>query len=213
MSDPAPHPTCGYPWLECMLHRLTTVPENLKRGELIAYVLLYLVFMLWGVRLIAYDAMSGDIGGSFMHHIDLPFHEFGHVLFRPFGEWLMFMGGSLFQCALPLILGAVFLWREQNPFPASMCLWWAGENLLDLAPYIGDARAMDLPLVGEWGEEAVDLRILRHDWHNILEPMGMLAWDHRLAALAHTAGTLLMALAWIWGGWWLWQARKQLGSG
>ena len=134
-----------------------------------------------------------------MHNIDLPFHEFGHILFRPFGEWPMFMGGSLFQCALPLILGGVFLWRESNPFPASMCLWWAGENLLDLAPYIGDARAMGLPLVGEWGEEAVELRILRHDWHNILEPMGMLAWDHRLAALAHTAGTLLMALAWIWG--------------
>ena len=210
MPDPAPYPKNGHPWLERMLHRLTTVPEDLKRGELIAYALLYLVFMLWGIRLIAYDAMSGDIGGSFMHNIDLPFHEFGHVLFRPFGEWLMFVGGSLFQCALPLILGGVFLWRERNPFPASMCLWWAGENLLDLAPYIGDARAMDLPLVGEWGEEAVELRILRHDWHNILEPMGMLAWDHRLAMLTHTAGTLLMALAWIWGGWWLWQARKQL---
>ena len=68
---------------------------------------------------------------------------------------------------------------------------------------------MDLPLVGEWSEELVELRILRHDWHNILEPMGLLAWDHRLAVFAHAAGALLMVLAWAWGGWWLWHARRQ----
>jgi hypothetical protein len=195
------------------LGRLTAVPVDLKREELTAYAALYLVFLLWGIRLIAYDPIGGDIGHSFLHNINLPFHEFGHVLFRPFGEWLTFLGGSLFQCLLPVILGGVFLVRERNPFPATLCLWWAGENLLDLAPYIGDARAMDLPLVGEWSEEVAELRILRHDWHNLLEPMGMLAWDHRLAVLAHVAGALLMVLAWIWGGWWLWQARKQLRSG
>ncbi len=189
------------------------MPEDLTREALMAYACLYLFFLAWGLRLIAYDCLGGDIGGSFMHNINLPFHEFGHLLFRPFGQWLMFLGGSLFQFLLPLLLGGVFLLREGKPFPATLCLWWAGENLLDLAPYIGDARTMDLPLVGEWNEELAELRILRHDWHNILEPMGLLAWDHRLAVFAHAIGALLMVLAWAWGGWWLWHARRQVVLG
>ncbi|MFP5305132.1 MAG: zinc ribbon domain-containing protein, partial [Gammaproteobacteria bacterium] len=137
---------------------------------------------------------------SFLHNVDLPFHEFGHVLFRPFGEWMMYLGGSLFQCLLPLLLAGYFVFRQGQPFSAAVCLWWCGQNFIDVAPYIGDARALALPLIGEFSEEAVDLRAFRHDWHNVLGALGWLNYDQRLAALAKGSGVLLMLLSWVWGG-------------
>jgi hypothetical protein len=165
---------------------LFRLPSDPNRGETIGYAALYGVFLFWGLRLISYDYIDGDIGTSFLHRVNLPFHEFGHVLFRP------------------LLLCGVFLFKERKPFSATFCLWWAGENLLDVAPYIGDARSMSMPLTGEWNEGMEAFRALRHDWHNILEPLGLLAWDHRLAATAHALGALVMGLAWLWGGYWLW---------
>ena len=34
--------------------------------------------------------------------VDLPIHETGHLVFAPFGEFLQFLGGSLFQVLFPL---------------------------------------------------------------------------------------------------------------
>jgi hypothetical protein len=110
------------------------------------------------------------------------------------------------------LLSGVFLIRERQPFAAAVCLWWAGQNLIDIAPYIGDARSMDLPLIGEANEEIVEMRYLRHDWHNILEPIGMLDWDHRLAALSHWAGATIMFIAVCWAATGLWQARPLAGN-
>ncbi|MBV8465488.1 MAG: hypothetical protein JO218_06055 [Burkholderiales bacterium] len=194
-------------WLNGFRGMLLHRPDNVAT-LLPIYGLLYIAFLAWGVRLIAYDPIDGEIGSSFLHQINLPFHEFGHVLFRPFGEWMMFLGGSLFQCLWPLILCGVFLLRERQPFSASLCLWWAGENLLDVAPYIGDARAMDLPLIGEMSEEDAETRFMRHDWHNILQEIGKLEWDHRLAHLAHFLGAAVMVVAWVWGGLWLWRCYR-----
>ena len=39
---------------------------------------------------IAYDPMQG----SFLDNVDLPIHEFGHLLFRLFGEFIGIAGGS-----------------------------------------------------------------------------------------------------------------------
>jgi hypothetical protein len=156
--------------------------------------------LAWGLWFMFQPLRGEAIGSSFLHRADLPFHEFGHVLFRPFGEWLMFLGGSLFQCLLPLILAAYFLRWQRQPFSAAICLWWCGQNCIDVAPYIADARAMALPLVGEWSDEMVSIRDLRHDWHNILAPLHALQHDHALAVLAKLTGSALMAVSWGWGG-------------
>ena len=71
--------------------------------------------------------------------------------------------------------------------------------LVDIAPYIGDARALKLALIGEWSEEAAEFRAYRHDWHNILGAIGALGYDHALARLSKFSGALLMLLSWIWG--------------
>jgi hypothetical protein len=41
---------------------------------------------------IAYDPMQG----SFLDNVDLAIHEFGHLLFRVFGEFMGIAGGSVF---------------------------------------------------------------------------------------------------------------------
>lgn len=155
--------------------------------------------LIWGMWFILLPWNSLEVANSFLHRVNLPFHEFGHILFGAFGHWMMFLGGSLFQCLLPLILAGYFLFRQRQPFSASVCLWWCAQNFIDLAPYIGDATNMALPLTGEWSDDVVDIRAFRHDWHNILEPLGWLRYDHRIALLSKTFGSLLMVLAWSWG--------------
>jgi hypothetical protein len=186
--------------LERLRAAMLYLPERTDPLVFYGGALVYAASILWGLWFILQPWNAFAIGESFLHRCNLPFHEFGHVLFRPFGSWLMFLGGSLFQCLLPLLLAGYFLFRQQQPFSASICLWWCGQNFIDIAPYIGDAQAMALPLTGEWSDDTVALRAFRHDWHNILEPIGMLAYDHALGKLAKGWGSVLMMLAWGWGG-------------
>ncbi|QDQ28415.1 zinc ribbon domain-containing protein [Chitinimonas arctica] len=196
-------------WLATLGSYLCAPPARTTALTLGVQSLAQLVLLIWGLSFIAGGWRQADANQSFLHLVDLPFHEFGHVLFIPFGQWMTFLGGSLFQCLVPLMLGVVFVWREHNPFGGSVCLWWLGQNMIDLAPYIGDASTMQLSLIGEWSDEIVESRILRHDWHNILEPLGMLHWDNALAILAHGLGSMLILLSWIWGLYLLWQGRQQ----
>jgi hypothetical protein len=68
-----------------------------------------------------------------------------------------------------------------------------GENLLDLAPYINDARALNLMLLGG-PANAVE----GHDWEAILTSLGWLHLDHTLANGAHFIGAVIMAVALVW---------------
>ena len=88
------------------------------------------------------------LGGSFMHLINLPFHEAGHIVFAPFGSFMMSLGGSLLQVLVPLACAWAFLFQQDDRFGASVCVWWTGESLLDLSPYIDDARSLQLMLLG-----------------------------------------------------------------
>jgi hypothetical protein len=132
-----------------------------------------------------------------MHLINLPFHEAGHILFRIFGQFMMTLGGSLTQCLVPLICLLTFLVKTKDPFAASISLWWLGENLIDLAPYINDARALKLMLLGGvTGKDVEDY----HDWEFILRKLSLLEYDHLMAKTAHVIGVLLMICAFVWGG-------------
>jgi hypothetical protein len=132
---------------------------------------------------------------SFMHLINLPFHEAGHVIFLPSGRFMTVLGGSLMQVLVPGVCAAVLLFYTRDPFGASVCLWWMGENLLDLAPYINDARSLQLMLLGGPAAE-----VEGHDWEAILDSLGWLHLDHTLATLAYRIGATLMLLAMAWAG-------------
>jgi hypothetical protein len=70
----------------------------------------------------------------------------------------------------------------------TVCLWWTGENLVDLGPYIADARALQLPLLG--GKTGAE--VTGHDWEAILETLGWLHLDHSLGMAAHVGGSVVM---------------------
>lgn len=159
--------------------------------------LVLLLMVWWGVKFIVTPLETNYTGASFLHLINLPFHEAGHLIFSPFGRFMMILGGSLGQVLMPLICLGTFLVKTRDPFGASVALWWTAESLMDLAPYIDDARAMDLMLLGGVTGKETD----GHDWNNLLTMLGMLAWDHRLAHLAYNIGIVLMLASIAWGGW------------
>lgn len=177
------------------------------RTEFLVYCLLFAVFLVWGLGFISMDLVSNEIGRSWFHNVNLVFHEAGHVFFRPFGRFGMFLGGSLFQVLLPLLLTAAFLFYNRDAFGASLCLWWAGQSLMDVAPYIADARALNLPLLGVGASaDAPGM----HDWYNILRMRGWLMYDTTIAWWVDLLGTCLMLVALVWGGVALWRYRAQL---
>src|SRR5687768_7240551 len=85
------------------------------------------------------DASSQSAAASFLHLPNLIFHEAGHIIFMPFGRFLTVLGGSLLQILIPMICAAAFA-RQGNWFACALMAWWAGENFVDVAPYIADAR-------------------------------------------------------------------------
>ena len=85
-------------------------------------------------------------------------------------------------------------------FGASVGLWWIGQNFIDLAPYINDARDLELILLG--GVTGKDIAGY-HDWEYLLGKLGLLKWDHALAKFAHYFGSGLMLLALAWGAYML----------
>jgi hypothetical protein len=138
--------------------------------------------------------LSSAAGASFLHLPNLVFHEAGHVLFLPFGEFMTVLGGSLCQILVPVLCAASCAWQYRNWFASAVCVWWAGQNLVDVAPYIADARALQLTLIG--GRTGAEVE--GHDWEYLLTALGMLHRDVALGRFAHLAGSLVMVGALIW---------------
>jgi hypothetical protein len=136
---------------------------------------------------------------------NLVFHEAGHIILIPLGSFMSTLGGSLFQVLIPAICLAAFL-RQRNGFAAAVMLWWAGQNLIDLAPYINDARAQRLQLLG--GVTGRDVPGY-HDWNNLLTRLGLLEYDRALARTSHVLGVVAIALALAWGGYLLLRMRRE----
>lgn len=113
------------------------------------------------------------------------------------------LGGSLFQVLLPLGLGAVFLWRYEDNFAASIMLWWSGQNFIDVSPYIADASFRTIPLIGGLGMEA-------HDWGNLLTMLDWLNYDYALGRASFVFGSSLMVVANAWGGYLLYLQKERL---
>jgi hypothetical protein len=145
------------------------------------------------VLLAAWTALLGSKAqqGCFLDLINLAFHEAGHLVFMPLGSTMHFLGGTLGQLAVPILLLVYFLVRERRPFAAAFCAWWIGENLVDIAVYMADARSLALPLVG--GGE--------HDWNVLFYRFGLLGQDSvaRVASLTHALGVLIMLVGFAWG--------------
>jgi hypothetical protein len=147
--------------------------------------------------LLAWIAFHNEYGYiPLLSDVDLAIHEFGHMLFMPFGiqflgNTMMILGGSLTQVAFPLIFFGYFLRKHDDAprrdmFAAMVCLWWSGINLLSVAIYCADSRAGQLMLIdGSTGQESDG-----HDWNNLLTRWGLLEHDTTIARW-------MRAIAWL----------------
>lgn len=177
---------------QCLIESDTTTDSVTFYGRAVVFV----AMVWWGWTFIMTPLETNYTGESFLHLINLPFHEAGHVIFIPFGRFMTILGGTLGQILMPMICLGTFLVKTRDPFGASVALWWTAESLMDIAPYINDARALDLMLIGGVTGKETD----GHDWNNILTMLGLLEWDHRLAHLAYNFGIVLMLVSFAWGG-------------
>ena len=159
-------------------------------------VAIYVLFVTWGFYFISLDFRGNEIGNSFMHLVNLVFHEAGHVIFRAFGQFMHVLGGSLGQLLMPAIVMVTLICKNQDNFGGSVGLWWFGESLKDLAPYINDARDLQLPLLTGHSQDVPET----HDWANILLDLGLIFQEKRIAFAADFMGTVIMLLAMAWGG-------------
>jgi hypothetical protein len=194
-------PTQPVPQDGVLRYRILAVRSGEAGWTIAVKTLLLLALAVWGLRLASQPIVSNAVGESFLHLINLPFHEAGHVFFTPFGRFIQILGGTLGQLIIPAIVIGTFI-RQRQPYSAAIGLWWLGESCMDIAPYIDDARAGQLMLVGGvTGSEVEDY----HDWEGILSRLGMMRYDHALARVAFVFGILILLTALCWGGYILWR--------
>lgn len=153
----------------------------------------------WRVPLLLFFAWDGlrhlrdpEAGGLFAG-ITFGVHELGHLVFAFFGEFLTIAGGSLAQVLIPVGAGALFHYYRDF-FGIAGAGAWLASSLLDLARYIGDARALELDLVSlsENGQ---------HDWAWLLGRLGALSYDTRLAGLTRFTAILVLFGSLSFGAW------------
>src|SRR3990167_5167963 len=124
--------------------------------------------------------------GFFLGILDganLIFHEAGHILFSPFGDFMQYLGGSLMQVAIPVTC-AVYFWLHEQRASSAVTLFWAGESLTNVAIYVADARRMELPLIG--GD---------HDWNYLLDRLNLLNQSESLGRFVFVLGVLMILLS------------------
>lgn len=131
--------------------------------------------------------------------LDLAIHETGHLVFAPFGEFFQILGGTLFQLMVPVTF-SLYFWKRKDRFSAAVVLFWVAQNFWNIARYIADARAQELPLVG--GGE--------HDWAYLLGTLGWLRHDETLSTSVTAVGFLIFVAS-IWLGWLYGGAAKDHG--
>lgn len=153
----------------------------------------------WRVPLLLYFAWDGhrhfidpDAGGLF-GGITFGAHEFGHLLFAFFGEFMTVAGGSFNQLLLP-VATAVLFYHYRDYFGIAGAGVWLGSSLIDLARYIGDARSFDLDLVG-FSEDSM------HDWAWLLGRLGALQYDTRIASFTRGCAVVVLLLSLGFGAW------------
>src|SRR5688500_1010366 len=118
--------------------------------------------------------------------VNLVIHEAGHLIFRPFGEFMMIAGGSLFQVIMPALFVGYF-WYHGKYYSAALVLFWVGESILNVSVYAGDALTLELPLLG--GQDTL------HDWNFLLSSLNLLPATATVAGGIRLLGTLVIALA------------------
>jgi hypothetical protein len=135
-------------------------------------------------------------------HANLLFHEAGHPFVGLFSQRLEPYGGTIGQLVFPVVL-AVSFWRKGLALSFAGSLIWFFENWLNIARYMADARALELPLLG--GGD--------HDWNTIFSRWNVLAYDTQIAGAVRISAWTGMACVCAWVLWRTLQDRGRQPAG
>jgi hypothetical protein len=183
---------------------LLHVPDEIPSMYVYARAALLAALIVYGVKLAAMDVPSWEMSSSLMHAPMVPIHEFGHILFRPFGEFMTLLGGSLFQAGLPLIFGGIFLAKNRDPFAAAVMLWWSAVAVMDTAPYIYDAQQpQHILLTGRTGDTGA------HDFIDVLGDLGLLQRARAVGYAVHAFGVVMLLASFAWSAVMVWMQFRR----
>lgn len=126
-------------------------------------------------------------------------HEFGHLFWMFFGEWMGVAGGSLTQLLIPVGAAAVVL-RSRDWFGVAICGVFLATSLGELSWYIADARRLELDLVSFSEEGGI------HDWNYLLNSVGLIRQDRVIAGLTRFTGIVVLLASFVFALqllWWM----------
>jgi hypothetical protein len=132
---------------------------------------------------------------SLFDGITLVFHEMGHLLARPFGHTIYFLGGSLNQLVVPTIAAIYLLVRQRDWFGFAVGTSWLGFSGFNLATYIGDANKENLPLA------SMSEQMPKHDWATLLTDWHMLNSCEAIAAVVRVLAFSIWAASIALASW------------
>lgn len=165
------------------------------------------VAVLWTVFIfLAADVPKGSVGSNFLHGILLIFHEAGHVIFMPFGQFITILGGTLGQLLMPLLVGGTLLIQRRDPFGAALFAWLLGFSVMDMAVYMYDAFDPQLTLLGGGTGQESD----GHDWQNMFGDLGLIRRARGIGQFFGVLGRLMMMGALAWAAWVLFMQRRRV---
>lgn len=166
-------------WLETLkeIHRY---PWKRVSGGVFIFVSLAYVVLAFAII-----ASKGFV--PLLDHVNLAFHESGHLFFGFMGSTMHVLGGTLGELIVPIAVGCSF-WSRRDTLGVSVAGMWFFENFFYIASYMADARAQRLPLVG--GGD--------HDWANLFIWWDLILYDTKIAAATRVLGWIGMLLVWGW---------------
>lgn len=152
----------------------------MKQLELVGKIILTIILIV-----LAFHYFTTPQPWTVIDGTNLLVHEAGHLLFTWAGEFIMFLGGTIFQIVVPLIFTIYFVYRQEW-FSSFFGIYWTGINLINIGIYIADASAMNLPLIHQGSQ---------HDWNYLLTQTQLLGADQLLGNLVRGLGSIGLALA------------------
>jgi hypothetical protein len=168
------------------------VPPATARSPLVIKVSDFEPLKTAGILFVAVYGFLGScnpgLDGPFiwLHYPDLAIHETGHLLFSPFGRFLMILGGSLTQILFPAVFTAYFYVSRQT-FSSALTLFWTGQNFMDVGIYMADAPYRVLPLTVDDPNA--------HDWYNLFNQLNCMDQAGLIAGATHWIGVALYGLS------------------
>jgi hypothetical protein len=147
---------------------------------------------------------NGWVGGIIWALTIIP-HEAGHLICNPFGTFIMFLGGTIWQVLFWLIVAAWYAFGRKWRRMALLSLVIVGHSFINASFYIADASAREMPLLFGLSSD-------HHDWWNILSMLGLLEFDWAFAGLARAVGAFIVAGCALAGAYQAWTSSTKAYS-